>query len=425
MNSSQLSCKLVCTSFFIVLASKSSAAGFFEDSSASLTSRNYYLDRDYKGDPPYPAAREWAQGFIIKFGSGFTEGPVGFGADATGLVGIKLDSSSNRTATQLLRYNPVTREVADEYSELGLTLKTKISKTKLSAGTLFPALPVITASPARLLPQSFRGAYLQSEEIENFSLHAGRMDRINLRDSTDYQEMSVASPNGRFKGGATSTRFDFYGGDYKLTDSITLRAFHSELKDIYKQDFLGALSLTPFGEGKLKADVRVFKSTEDSQGRAGQVDNLNIGGMFSYIFGGHTVGIGYMQQSGDTAFPYLVGGEPAVLTDGTMSADFVNPKERTWALRYDYNFTAMGIPGLTGMVRYLHGDNIDLPALGGKDLKESSKDFELQYVVQSGPAEGLSIRLREAFYRNQQGAASTFRSDNETRINIDYTIKLW
>ncbi|MOA27861.1 Porin D precursor [compost metagenome] len=58
-------------------------------------------------------------------------------------------------------------------------------------------------------------------------------------------------------------------------------------------------------------------------------------------------------------------------------------------------------------------------------MTESSKDFELSYVIQSGPAKNLAFRVREAFYRNQQGAAATFRSDNETRINIDYTIKLW
>jgi hypothetical protein len=114
-----------------------------------------------------------------------------------------------------------------------------------------------------------------------------------------------------------------------------------------------------------------------------------------------------------------------VLSDGTLSADFVNPKERTWVARYDYNFAAVGLPGLTGMVRYLRGTNIDLPQLGGSDLTESSKDLELAYVIQSGPAKGLGLRLRNAFYRNEQSSASTFRSDNETRINIDYTLKVW
>ncbi|MNI71669.1 Porin D precursor [compost metagenome] len=143
----------------------------------------------------------------------------------------------------------------------------------------------------------------------------------------------------------------------------------------------------------------------------------------SYQTGGHTFGMGYMYQTGDTAFAYLAGGEPVVLSDGTMSADFVNPKERTMLLRYDYNFVAMGIPGLTGMIRYLRGTNIDLPHLGGSDLTESSKDLELSYVVQSGPARDLAFRVRHAFYRNDLSSAATFRDDNETRVNVNYTVK--
>lgn len=407
------------------LLAQSAFAELVKDSSATLTARNFYLDRDYKGESPYSAAREWAQGFILKANSGFTEGTVGFGLDVTGLLGIKLDSSPDRTGTQLLSYNPLTREARDEYSELGVALKSKISKTKLSVGTQFPALPVINASPARLLPQSFRGAYLISDDVERLTIHAGRMDRVNLRDSTDYQPIALASPNGRFKPGATSERFDFYGGDYRWTDRLTLRLFHAELRDIYTQDFFGVLHTLPFGSGKFRSDVRIFNSRDDGQAKAGKVDNLNVGAMVSYLWAGHSLGVGYMRQFGDTAFPYIAGGEPVVLSDGTMSADFVNPEERTWAVKYDYDFAVVGIPGLTGMMRYLHGDNINLPALGGRSLTESSKDFELAYVIQSGPAKGLAFRVREAFYRNEQGKASTFRSDNETRINVDYTIKIW
>lgn len=402
---------------------QNACAAFLDDSNVSLTARNFYLDRDYKGDTPYSAAREWAQGFILRANSGFTDGKVGLGIDATAMLGLKLDSSPDRTATQLLAYNPVTREAKDEYSELGLAVKAKISKSQLSVGTLFPSLPVITASPARLLPQSFRGAYLVSDDLDRLTVHAGRIDRVNLRDSTDYQPISLASPNGRFKAGATSTRFDFYGGDYRWTDTLTLRLFHAQLQDIYTQDYLGLLHTLPLGDGKLRSDIRVFNSREDGQAKAGNVDNLNVGGMFTYILGGHSLGVGYMRQFGDSAFPYIAGGEPVVLSDGTMSADFVNPKERTWAVRYDYNFAASGIPGLSAMVRYLHGDSINLPALGGSDLSESSKDFELSYVIQSGPAKDLAFRIREAFYRNEHTTASTFRSDNETRVNIDYTIK--
>jgi hypothetical protein len=416
---------LFCLASMGMLLSGISQAALVSDSTVTLTSRNFYLDRDYKGETPYAAAREWAQGFILRAQSGYTEGVVGFGLDLTGMVGLKLDSSPDRTGTQLLEFNPVTRKTRSEYSELGATLKAKVSKTRVSLGTQFPSLPVIAASPARLLPQSFRGAYLISEDIPDATLHLGRMDRVNQRDSTDYQPIYIASPNARFTPGATSTQFDLLGGDYRWSPRLTLRYFHAELSNIYQQDFAGLLHTLPLGPGKLKTDIRLFNSREDGRAEAGSVDNLSAGGMFTYQIGPHSYGIGYMQQTGDTAMVYLAGGEPVVLSDGTMSADFVNPDERTWALRYDYDFAAVGIPGLTGMLRYLHGSNISLPRLGGSDRSESSKDLELSYVVQSGPVKGLSVRLRQNFYRNDLSAAATFRSDNETRINVDYTWKIW
>ena len=276
----------------VTFATGVQAQGFIDDSSVTLTARNYYLDRDYKGDSRYSAAREWAQGFIFKANSGFTQGTVGLGLDVTGLVGIKLDSSPDRGATQLLAYNPQTRRARDEYGELGLTFKAKVSETRLLLGTQFPTLPVIYGSPARLLPQTFRGAYLISEDIPDLTLHVGQMDRVNLRDSTDYQPISLASPNARFKAGASSDRFDFAGGDYRWSPNLTLRYFHAELKDIYTQDFAGAVHLLPLGPGKLKTDVRVFDSRENGQARAGKVDSTNYGAMFTYLVGGHSLGWG-------------------------------------------------------------------------------------------------------------------------------------
>jgi hypothetical protein len=403
--------------------STSVSAAFFEDSSVALTTRNYYLDRDYKGDSPVSAVREWAQGFIFRANSGYTEGPVGLGLDLTGMLGVKLDSSPERSGTQLLPLDPQTRKAKNEYSELGVAVKARFSKTYVSVGTQLPSLPVITASPARLLPQTFRGASVTSSEIENLTIQAGRMDRVNLRDSTNNQPIALASPNGRFKPGVFSDRFDYLGGEYRVSENFTARYYHTALENIYEQDFIGGIHSTAVGPGRVKTEVRVFDSRDDGRAEAGKVDNLNAGLTLSYQISGHTLGVGYMHQTGDTAFAYLAGGEPVVLSDGTMSADFVNPKERTMLLRYDYNFVAMGIPGLTGMVRYLRGTNIDLPNLGGRNLTESSKDLELSYVVQSGPAKDLAFRIRHAFYRNDLSAAATFRDDNETRVNIDYTIR--
>jgi hypothetical protein len=268
--------------------------------------------------------------------------------------------------------------------------------------------------------------YLRSQDLDKLILHVGWLDRMNQRDSTNYQKMTVATPNGRFNGKAESDQFVFMGCDYKWSDALTLKYYHAALEDLYRKDFFGFEHLQPIGPGRLKSDVRYFVAGEEGAAKAGHVDNRNLGMMFTYSLGAHSLGAGYMQLTGDTAMPYIAGTEPLVVSEGSLSSEFLNPKERSWQTRYDYDFAGVGVPGLKGMLRYLDGSNIQLPtALGGDNLSESEKDVELSYVVQSGTFKGVSLRLRHAWYRNDFAPTATFRDDNETRVNIDYTLALW
>ena len=408
----------------LLISSSTFASGFLDDSKATLTLRNYYFDRDYKGTTPQNAAREWAQGGILKFTSGFTPGVIGFGLDATGMMGIKLDSSPDRSGTGLLPRDTQSRRAADEYSELGLAIKAKVSKSELQVGTISTFLPIAFASPTRLLPQTFRGVYLRSSDIENFSLHVGYLDRINYRDSTDYQHMSVASANRRFIATAESNEFIFAGGDYQLSPALTLKYYYASLDNIYQKNYGGFEYILDIGPGKLKTDFRYYHAGEDGAARAGHVDNETTGVMFNYSIGAHTIGAGYMRLDGETAMPYLAGTEPLVVSEGFLSSEFLNPKERSWQALYSYNFAAAGVPGLKATVRYIKGTNIELPTLGGDGLTESERYLELAYAFQ-GQLKGLSVRARNSIYRNDFSSAASFRDDNETRINIDYTMNLW
>lgn len=409
----------------LACAGTASAAGLIDDSHADLVLRNYYFDRNYLGDTPQAAAREWAQGFILNFSSGFTEGPIGLGLDAKGMLGVKLDASPDRAGTGLLPYGRSDREPADDYSELGLTAKLRAAKTELQAGTISTLLPIAFASPTRLLPQTFRGAYLRSTDLDRLSLHAGWLDRINLRDSTDYQKMSIGAPNGRFNAAATSDRFTFMGGDYAWSDALTLKYYHAELDQLYRKDYLGFVDDRALGGGRLKSDFRLFVTGEDGSAKAGKVDNRNTALMLTYAWASYSVGVGYMRLDGDTAMPYLYGTEPLVITEGTLSSEFLNPKERSWQAKFDQDFAAFGVPGLKGMLRYVRGDNIELAKLGGAGLSESEKDIEVSYALQSGPLKGVTMRLRHAWYRNDFLAGASHRDGNELRVNIDYSYRLW
>ncbi|WP_339479285.1 OprD family porin [Pseudomonas sp. RL_5y_Pfl2_73] len=401
------------------------AEGFIDDSHGTLTLRNYYIDRDYKDDGAKTAAREWAQGLIMNVESGFTPGTVGFGLDARGLVGVKLDSSPDRSGTELLPVSSSDKRAADEYSRLALTGKLRLGQTTVKTGDVSIFLPFAFASPSRLLPQTFRGTTLSSKDIDGLTLNTGYIDRINRRDSTDYQAMSIASPNRRFNGAATSSHMAYVGGDYQVNKDLSLRAYHAEVADLYQQNTLALLHNLPLGDGVLTTDLRSFFSDEEGAAKAGKVDNRNVSALVGYRLGGHRVSLGYMHSSGDTATPYVSGSELVGLSEMTMSSDFLNAKERTWQVIHDYDFAAVGVPGLRTRLRYVRGDHIELVALNAEDRKEREFQMELGYVIQEGPLKNVGLLARKSIYRNNFPGTAAFRDENQTRFLVTYSVPIW
>ena len=123
-----------------VLTQQASAAGFIEDSKATLGLRNFYINTDYRdgsGKNVPSKNEEWGQGFDLRFISGYTQGTVGFGVDAIGLLGVKLDSgggtngASNNSYGGTVFPSKSNGEAVDDFSSLGLTAKAKISQTCL------------------------------------------------------------------------------------------------------------------------------------------------------------------------------------------------------------------------------------------------------------------------------------------------------
>ncbi|MNF82922.1 Porin-like protein NicP precursor [compost metagenome] len=178
------------------------------------------------------------------------------------------------------------------------------------------------------------------------------------------------------------------------------------------------------GDGKLKTDFRYYYTKEDGAAKAGPVDNRNAAMMFTYSLGAQSFGAGYMRLDGDTAMPYLAGTEPMVISEGLLSSEYLNPKKRSWQVLYGYDFAGLGVPGLKAQTRYIKGTNVELPTLGGSGLEESERYLEVSYAFQ-GPLKGVGVRVRNSKYRNDFASAASFRDDNETRVYVDYTMKVW
>ena len=395
-----------------------SQAAFVDDSSATFETRNMYFNRDFRdGTSAQQSKRdEWAQGFMLNLKSGYTDGTVGFGVDALGMMGVKLDSSPDRTGTGLLPTD--NGRAVDEYSKLGLTGKVKISASELKIGTLIPELPTLKPNDGRILPQTFEGGMLTSKEIKNLTFTGGRLDKAKDRDSTDFEDIALNNKNSRFAGTVAGDHFDFGGLDYKFTDKITGSYHFAQLGEVYNQHFLGLIASQPFGPGTFGTDLRFAISDDQGQARGGKIDNKSLNGLVSYALSGHKFSAGYQHMSGDSAFPYVDGADP-YLVNFVQINDFAGAEERSWQARYEFDFVTLGIPGLSFMSRYVSGDNIKLK--NGDEGKEWERNSEIKYVVQSGALKDVAVRLRNATYRSNYSA----RDADEVRLLVSYSVALW
>lgn len=399
------------------LAGEANASGFIEDSSLKLQAQNIYFNRDFRDGAGQSKREEWAQGFILDYQSGYTDGTIGFGLDALGMLGLKLDSSPDRTGTGLLPTHDDGR-AADEYSKLGLTAKFKVSKSELKLGSLIPDLPTLQPNDSRLFPQTFEGGLLESRDLPGLDFTGGRLEKAKDRDSTDFQDLALNNKNKRFLGTVAGEHYDLAGGDYKFNDSLTGRYHYAELDEVYRQHFVGLLASHKLGDGKFSADLRLAISDDDGTARGGRIDNRAFNGMLGYAIGAQKFSAAWQQMDGDSAFPYIDGSNP-YLVNFVQIGDFADAHERSWQLRHDFDFAAFGLPGLSLMNRYVKGDNAEINGRSGEG-REWERNTDLKYVVQSGPLKDFGVRVRNATYRSNFA-----RGADETRIYLTYSVAIW
>lgn len=392
--------------------------GFIEGASATLQARNYYFSRDFSdivGANRQSKQEEWAQGFILNVKSGYTQGVVGFGLDVSGVLGIKLDSSPDRVNSGLLPTHADGR-ATDEYSRLAGTFKARFSKTELKVGELQPNLPVLSFSDIRLLPPSYQGVGISSSEITGLTLQAGHLNSTHLRNEAGDDKM-LAMLGHVPQRQAVSDAFNYAGGDYSFNDKRTsVSVFYGQLEDIYEQGFIGLKHSQPVGSWVLGANLGYYNAQEDGDRLLGKIDNQAFFSLLSARHGGHTFYVGYQAMYGDSPFPRVFA-NVTPLGNEVPTYEFAYTDERSWQARYDYDFTALGIPGLTTTVRYITGDNVTTGA--GYEGKDRERDLDIGYVVQSGTLQGLGVRIRNV------AARSNYRSDiDENRLIFSYTWKL-
>ncbi|MFK8330213.1 OprD family porin [Pseudomonas sp. BJa5] len=406
------------TSQMAVASSQDESKGFLEDSKLNVKTRMLYFSRDFRNNPSDTQSRreETGLGFVGTYESGYTQGLIGVGADAIGMLGLKLDSGKGRAGTGLFPTGSDGRS-QDDYSKAGGAVKFRISDTVLKVGDQFTAMPVFATDDSRLLPEIAQGSLITSNEIKGLTLQAGHFTSLTAQEETNRDSFHLKSA-------------DVAGGTYAFTDTLSTSVYYSKVEDFWRKWYGNINWALPINDEQgLVFDFNIYDTKSDGAGNVRtfdgetKLDNTAFSLSGAYNIGAHTFTLAYQAVSGDGDYAYGIdGGGSIFLANSVARSDFNQEDEKSWQARYDLNFASYGVPGLTFMTRYVRGD--DANVAGTTDGKEWERDVDIKYVLQEGAAKDLSFRVRQATYRSGDGVYYGSPSIDELRLIVEYPLSI-
>jgi len=409
---------------YLKVQAEESSGGFVEDSTAKIIARNMYFNRNSLSH--YPDARGWGQGFQVDYQSGFTQGQVGFGIDASAYTAYKLDGGRGTVGTGMFPADGDGERT--ESSTLNASVKMKVSNTVLKYGDLRPYNPVFATPDLRLMPMTTRGIQLLSDDIDKVNIDIGHFYSTRGYTSTNHDGGFMAG-----YAGVEAGDVDYAGLTYTPVEEGSVGFYASRAQDLWRQYYVnGNYSLALDAEQSLSFDFNLYRSLDEGQARAGDINVTAWSLASAYANGPHTVTLSYQKIYGSQPFDYLMASDGTYmdsiyLANSSQYGDFNGPGEQSVGLAYEYDFGSTGVLHTTLSFKYIYGFDIDNEKVDPDGLyayfshadKQIERDVDLKMVVESGPLKDLSVRVRYAEH------AFTGDSVKQLRIITQYPFDLF
>ena len=408
--------------------------GFIEGSSLKIHARNYYMNHDIRS-PHADDSKEWGQGFMGKFESGFTQGVVGFGLDAYGMLGLKLDGGGGTDGSSILPVSDGNGKAPTAFSSAGAALKIRAFDTELKAGDLFLTNPVIAGGETRMLPQTFRGVSLTNHSFDGWMFEGGQASFNKPYNQSGMRRLTTTYGN---LDDQTSKHLTWAGASWSGIPEITSNLYAAQLKDVWDQyyydlDYTYAVS----DSISLNPGLHYYHTRDSGKALLGDINNNTFSLHLALSMAGHKLTTVLQKVNGNTPFDYINQGDSVYLDNSQQYSDFNGPNERSWKLQYEYDFAGLGIAGLTSSISYSRGEldltKADANSIGygnwynpqGKDAHHWERDLGLKYVIQDGKAKDLAVSLRWATNRGNDAYQTVDNDVDEYRVIIDYPVDVF
>lgn len=384
---------------------------FLRDTQLEFHSRTYDFDRDRSGtfDPDGSNdSRALATGGSLSYRSGFLFDRLAFAA--TYYRSQKIVGPENKDGTLLLLDGQKSFDVLGEANALfRITDEIEMRLYRQSFN-----LPYLNRRYNRMVPNTHEAYALSGiDVIDDIHFIIGYVPKMKTRNRDKFIHMSEVAGFDGTDEGLSMAGFHYHPTDYFSIGAIDYYAYN--FMNIFYAESNSVLHLTEQIPISLSAQYTNQKSVGDE-----------FGGDFNRHTGGMQASVSYRNAvltaagtitGNDSNFVSPWGGPPSYLSIAVK--DFFRAGEDAWLIGLAYDFTELGIPGLTAFTVYANGDTPDTGSIASPDQEEW--DITVDYRPPHPLFEGIWFRYRRADV-DQDGPGAIDSVDN--RIILNWTIPL-
>ncbi|MEM7145373.1 MAG: OprD family outer membrane porin [Verrucomicrobiota bacterium] len=375
---------------------------FIDEAQFTIAPRSYYRLRD-NGDGTKSEA--FAMGGAVRMESGWLWDFARVGL--AGYNSTKLYGPDDRGGTGLLR--PGQRS----YTVLGQAyLNLQTSQTFGTFGRQRIDAPYINANDSRMTPSTFGAYTVGTTDLGNFQLGIGHVRKIRFRNQSSFEYLSeFAGAEGTEKGVTA------LGARYNFSDDTYVGAINQYGWDMFNTFYGEAESFYPVTDlFSFRVSTQITDQRSVGDELLGEINAQQAGVRLSAEYG-PLIGSGsfvWTARGDSVRNPW--GGSPSY--NAVMISDFDRAGEKSVRLAMQYDFSHLGLKGLSFNTSWLAGDTPD----SGADASPDQREFNvtLDYQPTNDWYQDIWFRVRWAKNDRKESQGGLDRTD--FRVILNYSI---
>lgn len=379
----------------------------------------------------------WTLDTQVNYESGYTRGAIGFGADVSPFVAVRVNSSDN--AGNMAHLQADGQASGDRaWAYLGkYDVKARVGDTVVKYGLQRVSNPVLESKDNRGLPPTFRGASVTSAITPSLNVEAGDFNALIGRGRSSLKGLSTEYAGTAFK------RIDYAGANWDYSETGSLSVYVNQASDVWNQSYASVTqSIGSTATVQWTGAANFYLTRNQGASRQGPIDSKAYSLSLSAAHGSLTLMAAYQRVLSDQFFDDVNDAWGIALVNAVAAADYNAPHEQSIQLRAVFDCASLGVPGLKLMgwsttgwgadarnAAGLHTSPDDLQNplywVNGQTARGGHHEIGIfpGYTLQDGRFKGTKIGFLGIVYK-----VSTLYPDSGThefKVQVDMPIKVF